>query len=51
MICIHEISRDPYIKQEARRLFERYAVVSVKPTEKGVQKIDEMNPFYVSRCG
>lgn len=47
MICVHEISRDPFIRQEIRRYFEKYSVVSVKPTEKGVQKIDDMHPFFV----
>lgn len=48
MIAVHEISRDPQLKREARRYFTDYGVVSVVPTEKGQQKIDEMNPFYVS---
>lgn len=49
MIAIHEISRDPQLKGEARRFFKDYAVVSVTPTEKGQSKIDEMHAFYV-RC-
>lgn len=50
MIAIHEISRDPQLKGEARRFFRDYAVVSVTPTEKGQSKIDEMHSFYVRSC-
>lgn len=48
MIHEHEISRDPMIKRETRRYFKEYGVVSVSPTEKGISKIDQMNPYYVS---
>jgi transcription elongation factor SPT6 len=47
MILVHEISLDPTIRKEVRRFFKDYAVVSVKPTLKGMTKIDEMHPFNV----
>ncbi|KAK4704537.1 transcription elongation factor SPT6, partial [Phenoliferia sp. Uapishka_3] len=46
MILVHEISKDPMLKKEARRFFKDYGVVSVVPTEKGLDKIDEMHPFF-----
>ena len=48
MILVHEISRDPMLKKEARRFFKDYGVVTVVPTEKGVAKIDDMHPYNVS---
>lgn len=48
MILVTEISKDPQIKKEIRKYFKDNARVSVKPTDKGVTKIDEQNPYYVS---
>lgn len=48
MICVTEISRDPQIKKSVRKFFKDYGTVSVKPTDKGMSKIDDQNPFYVS---
>ncbi|KDE06243.1 hypothetical protein MVLG_03402 [Microbotryum lychnidis-dioicae p1A1 Lamole] len=47
MIAVHEIRHDPILRREIRRYFKDYAVVTVTPTDKGINTIDEMNPFYV----
>jgi transcription elongation factor SPT6 len=46
-IAVTEIAKEPLLRKEIRRLFKQAAVVSVKPTEKGITKIDEMHPYYV----
>jgi transcription elongation factor SPT6 len=46
-IAVTEITKEPLLRKEIRRLFKTAGVVSVKPTEKGQIKIDEMHPYYV----
>ncbi|KAK4053287.1 Transcription elongation factor spt6 [Microbotryomycetes sp. JL221] len=46
LILVHELSRDPTLKRNARRYFVDYANVSVLPTERGRSKIDEFHPFF-----
>lgn len=47
MMLVTEIAKDPYMKMEFRRVFREKGVVSVKPTEKGQLKIDQLHTFYV----
>lgn len=47
MILVHEIAMDPTLRRHFRKYFQEFAVVSVRPTESGMAKIDEMHPFYV----
>ena len=46
-MLVTEIVKDPYIKMEFRRVFREKGVVSVKPTDKGQLKIDQLHTFYV----
>lgn len=46
-ILINEISKEPYLRKEIRRTFRTFGVVSVRPTEKGLQVIDELHAYYV----
>ena len=46
-ILINEIAKEPSIRKVVRTMFRNFGGVSVKPTEKGSQKIDELHPYYV----
>lgn len=48
VILVHEIAKEPSIRKEIRKAFESFGVVTVKPTDKGNLKIDEMHPYFVS---
>lgn len=48
MILATEIGKDPLARQEIRDRFKRCALISVTPTDKGMIKIDENHPYYVS---
>lgn len=44
---INEVSKEPTLRKEIRRTFRTFGVVSVRPTEKGSQVIDELHPYHV----
>ncbi|KZT09507.1 transcription elongation factor SPT6 [Laetiporus sulphureus 93-53] len=46
MILATELGKDPLLRQEIRTVFKSDALVSVLPTERGVMKIDEHNPYF-----
>lgn len=46
-ILINEVSKEPTLRKEIRRTFRTFGVVSVRPTEKGSQVIDELHPYHV----
>ncbi|GJE87155.1 transcription elongation factor Spt6 [Phanerochaete sordida] len=46
MIIATELGKDPLLRQEMRDRFRREARVSVKPTERGISKLDEQHPYY-----
>ena len=48
MIIATELGKDPMLRQEMRNRFKIDALVSVLPTERGVAKIDEHHPYFVS---
>ena len=47
MILATELGRDPLLRMEIRKVFEKRAVISVIPTDKGNNKIDEFHPYHV----
>ena len=47
MIIATELGADPILRQHVRDQFKAYAQVSILPTERGKQKIDEYHPYYV----
>ena len=47
MIIATELGKDPLLRQEVRQRFKRFARVSVQPTERGLNKIDEHHPYFV----
>lgn len=47
MILVQELSREPHLKKQVRDVFKESALVSVKPTEKGLSRIDETHPYNV----
>lgn len=47
MILSTELGKDPLLRNEMRARFKRDAEVSVLPTDRGIQKIDEHNTYYV----
>lgn len=48
MILATELGKDPLLRQVTRERFKAGAVVSIKPTEKGINKIDDQHPYAVS---
>ncbi|KAH7889357.1 SH2 domain-containing protein [Phlebopus sp. FC_14] len=46
MILATELGKDPLLRQEMRNLFRSEAQISVQPTERGVNKIDEHHPYF-----
>ncbi|OSX65311.1 hypothetical protein POSPLADRAFT_1167539 [Postia placenta MAD-698-R-SB12] len=46
MILATELGKDPLLRHEIRNVFKSNALVSVLPTERGINKIDEHNPFF-----
>jgi transcription elongation factor SPT6 len=48
LLVATEISKDPLMRKEIREIFKRSAEVSCYPTDKGLVKIDEHHPYYVS---
>ena len=47
MILATELGKDPILRQEMRNRFKAEALISVRPTERGIAKIDEFHPFFV----
>ena len=48
MILATELGKDPLLRLEIRKVFQSNAVISVTPTERGMEKIDEFHPYNVS---
>lgn len=48
MIFATELGKDPLLRRAMREAFQAEARVSVSPTERGVNKIDEYHMYYVS---
>ncbi|KAH7913720.1 SH2 domain-containing protein [Hygrophoropsis aurantiaca] len=46
MILATELGKDPLLRQEMRSIFQSEAEISVLPTERGVNKIDEHHPYF-----
>jgi transcription elongation factor SPT6 len=47
MIIATELGKDPLLRQVVRQKFKSFARVSVQPTERGLNKIDEHHPYFV----
>lgn len=47
LIVATELGKDPLLRQEMRNIFKSEALVSVLPTERGINKIDEHHPYFV----
>jgi transcription elongation factor SPT6 len=50
-IVATELGKDPQLRKLTRERFKNGALISVKPTEKGVNKIDEQHPYAVGPSG
>lgn len=48
MILSTELGKDPLLRSQIRKIFKEEARVSVEPTERGITKIDENHPYFVS---
>ena len=48
MIISTELGRDPLLRKEMRMWFKNAALISVVPTDKGINKIDDHHKYYVS---
>ncbi|KAK1236011.1 Transcription elongation factor spt6 [Marasmius sp. AFHP31] len=46
MIIATELGKDPLLRKEIRKVFEKHALVSVEPTERGVTKINDAHPYF-----
>ncbi|KAI9509640.1 transcription elongation factor Spt6 [Russula earlei] len=46
MIIATELGKDPLLRQVVRQKFKTFARVSVQPTERGLNKIDEHHPYF-----
>lgn len=46
-IIATELGKDPLMRKEIRSVFTRDGVVTVLPTERGLEKIDDYHPYYV----
>lgn len=49
MLLSTELGKDPLLRSQMRKLFKEEARVTVEPTERGITKIDENHPYFVSR--
>jgi transcription elongation factor SPT6 len=47
MIFATELGKDPLLREEIRQVFTASALLSVLPTDRGVNKIDEHHPYFV----
>ena len=48
MILSTELGKDPLLRSQMRKLFKEEALLTVEPTERGITKIDENHPYFVS---
>jgi transcription elongation factor SPT6 len=48
MLLSTELGKDPLLRSQMRKLFKEEARVTVEPTERGITKIDENHPYFVS---
>jgi transcription elongation factor SPT6 len=48
MILATELGKDPLLRKDVRKLFQEEALISVEPTERGTNKIDDHHSYYVS---
>lgn len=48
MILATELGKDPLLRSQMRKIFQEEARISVLPTERGMIKIDQHNPYFVS---
>lgn len=48
MLLATELGKDPLLRNHVRKLFKDEAQISVEPTERGISKIDEHHPYFVS---
>ncbi|KDQ60952.1 hypothetical protein JAAARDRAFT_55682 [Jaapia argillacea MUCL 33604] len=46
LIISTELGKDPLLRQEMRKIFKAEARISVQPTDRGINKIDEHHPYY-----
>ncbi|KIJ69294.1 hypothetical protein HYDPIDRAFT_172723 [Hydnomerulius pinastri MD-312] len=46
MILATELGKDPLLRQAMRDVFKTEAQISVQPTDRGVNKIDEHHPYF-----
>lgn len=49
IILVAEMGKEPTLRREIRKTFRGFGCVTVRPTETGQAKIDEMHPYYVSQ--
>lgn len=48
LILSTELGKDPLLRSHIRKIFREDARVTVEPTERGITKIDENHPYFVS---
>jgi transcription elongation factor SPT6 len=48
MILSTELRKDPLLRSQMHKLFKEEALLTVEPTERGITKIDENHPYFVS---
>lgn len=48
MILSTELGKDPLLRSHTRKLFKDEARITVEPTERGITKIDDHHPYFVS---
>jgi transcription elongation factor SPT6 len=48
MLLSHELGKDPLLREQMRQRFKEDAYISVRPTQRGLVKIDEYTPAFVS---
>ena len=48
VILVNEIAKDPTLRKGMRQTFRDFGVVTVRPTDRGAQTIDELHPYNVS---
>lgn len=48
MLLATELGKDPLLRNEMRKVFKASAQITVLPTDRGIGKIDEHHPYFVS---
>lgn len=46
LILTTELAKEPTLRKEIRHAFRDFGIISVRPTDLGATKIDEMHPYY-----